>query len=342
MLYSPVTIDKRSWSCLENHPFIRKDQRFFTYHQYMHARFGGRVHRVTIDAGFTCPNRDGTVASGGCTYCNNDGFSPASQMYRAKVYLKPSIPIAQQIENQIPFLKKRFHTDKFIAYFQAFSNTYAPVKELESLYKEALAHPGIMGLAIGTRPDCVDEEKIRLLQNLSESHYVSVEYGCESIYDRTLQWVNRAHDYRCFVDAVHATAGRNIDITAHLILGFPTETRDEMLAMAEVLSELPIDFIKIHNLHIVEKTPLARMYQDRPFPVLEKDEYIQLVTDFIERLSPRIGIQRLYGDAPKDMLIAPRWLTNGSEMAGLVNDELIRRNSYHGAKAAVKEHGIPV
>lgn len=322
---------------LVGHPFIRPAQRFFTYNQYMQWRFGARIHRVTIDAGFTCPNRDGTIASGGCTYCNNDGFSPASQLYRAKVYLKPSVPVKQQIDNQIPFLRQRFHTHNFIAYFQAYSNTYAPVEELEALYAEALAHPDIMGLAIGTRPDCVDEKKIALLQRLAESRYVSIEYGCESIYDRTLQWVNRAHDYRCFVDAVHATAGKGIDITAHLILGFPTETRDEMIAMADALSELPIDFVKIHNLHIVDKTPLAFSYRSEPFPLFEKEEYIALVTDFIERLSPRIGLQRLYGDAPRDMLIAPGWMTSGNEMARRVQEELVRRNSFHGSKYSIPQ-----
>jgi radical SAM protein (TIGR01212 family) len=333
MVYTPTIIDKRSWSDPGTNPFIRTDQRFFTYNQYIQWRFGQRIHRVTIDAGFTCPNRDGTIASGGCTYCNNDGFSPASQLFRAKVYLKPSVPIQQQIENQIPFLKKRFHTDRFLAYFQAYSNTYAPIKELESLYNEALAHPDIMGLAIGTRPDCVDNEKLQLLENIAQNHYVSIEYGCESIYDRTLQWVHRAHDYKCFVDTVNTTAGQHIDITTHIILGFPTETREEMVAMADALSELPIDFIKIHNLHIVEKTALASMYQSNPFHVLDKDEYVELVTDFVERLSPRIGIQRLYGDAPKDMLIAPRWLTNGNEMGKWVQEELVRRNSYQGSKA---------
>ena len=334
MVYTPTIIDKRSWSDPDTHPFIRTDQRFFTYNQYIQWRFGQRIHRVTIDAGFTCPNRDGTIASGGCTYCNNDGFSPASQLFRAKVYLKPSVPIQQQIENQIPFLKKRFHTDRFLAYFQAYSNTYAPINELETLYHEALAHPDIMGLAIGTRPDCVDKVKLQMLENISQNHYVSIEYGCESIYDRTLQWVNRAHDYKCFVDTVNATAGRHIDITAHIILGFPTETREEMVSMADALSELPIDFIKIHNLHIVEKTALASMYQSNPFHVFDKDEYVELVTDFVERLSPRRGIQRLYGDAPKDMLIAPRWLTSGNEMAKWVQEELVRRNSFQGFKAA--------
>lgn len=332
MIYTPTTIDKRSWSSLDEHPFIRADQRFFTYNQYIQWRFGQRIHRVTVDAGFTCPNRDGTIASGGCTYCNNDGFSPASQMFRAKVYLKPSVPVLKQIDDQIPFLKKRFHTDRFLAYFQAYSNTYAPLSELKSLYAEALSHPDIMGIAIGTRPDCIDEEKIQWLQHIAQKYYVSIEYGCESVYDRTLQWVNRAHDYQCFVDAVHTTAGRNIDISAHIILGFPTETREEMIAMADSLSELPIDFIKIHNLHIVEKTPLAATYRSEPFPIFDKDEYVQLVTDFVERLSPRIGIQRLYGDAPKAMLVAPAWLTRGNEMAKWVQEELAQRNSYQGAK----------
>ncbi len=325
-------IDSPTSSITET-PFISQEQRFFSYHQYIKSRFGRRIHRITVDAGFTCPNRDGTVASGGCTYCNNDAFSPASQTFRQKIYLKPSTPVRAQIDQQIDFMKRRFKADKFFAYFQAYSNTYAPVSELEKLYSEALGHPDIVGLTVGTRPDCVDEEKLSLLESIAQNYYVGIEYGCESIYDRTLVWVNRGHNYQCFVDAVHATAGRNIDISAHIILGFPTETREEMIAMADAMSFLPIGFIKIHNLHIVEQTALAHAYQNNPFPIFELEEYVQLVTDFVERLSPKICIQRLYGDAPKDMLIAPRWLTTGTDMAKLVNAELIRRNSYQGQKA---------
>ncbi len=312
------------------HSFITPAQRYYSYNHYIQSRFGERIHRITIDAGFTCPNRDGTVASGGCTYCNNDGFSPASQNYRAKIYLKPSTPVGTQIENQLPSMIKRFKTEKFFAYFQAYSNTYAPVAELEKLYSEALSHPNVTGLVIGTRPDCVDEEKLALLENFAKSCYVSVEYGCESIYDKTLTWVNRGHNYQCFVDTVHKTAGRNIDVGCHVILGFPTETRSEMLAMPLALNALPLQFIKIHNLHIVENTAMAFQFQKTPFPILDREDYIELVVDFIERLSPRICIQRLYGDAPKNMLIAPKWLTDGNSMNAMINERLIARDTYQG------------
>ncbi|HNM15040.1 MAG TPA: TIGR01212 family radical SAM protein [bacterium] len=333
MTTSPILIQKRFQFPPGQNPFITEEQRFFSYNHYIRSRFGQRIHRVTVDAGFTCPNRDGTVASGGCTYCNNDGFSPASQIYRVKKYLKPSTPVHDQITNHIDAMKKRFKTDKFFAYFQAYSNTYAPVDELETLYREALHHPDIIGLVVGTRPDCVDEEKLQLLQSIAETHYVSIEYGCESIYDKTLQWVNRGHDFACFIDAVEMSAGRNLDVAAHIILGFPTETRDEMLAMADAINRLPVDFIKIHNLHIVAQTPLAFQYKKSPFPVFEQHEYGMLVCDFLEKLSPNICIQRLYGDAPRAMQIAPRWSTTGQDMNLWVQAELTRRQSFQGIRA---------
>lgn len=310
--------------------FITNEQRFFSYHQYLKSRFGHRIHKITVDGGFTCPNRDGTVAFGGCTYCNNEGFSPASNTYRPKIYLKPSTGIREQIDNSISPMRRRFKIDKFFVYFQAYSNTYAPVEQLKKMYDEALSHPDIIGLVIGTRPDCIDPAKLDLLESYTHDYYVSIEYGCESIYDRTLEWVNRAHTYQCFVDAVHATAERDIDVCGHIILGFPTETRDEMVAMADALSIIPLKFIKIHNLHIVEGTALAHIYKMQPFHVFDFDEYLELVTDFVERLSPEIAIERLYGDAPQAMMIAPTWMTTGSDMAKAVNQKLIERNSFQG------------
>jgi len=319
---------------IKNHgSFITEEHRFFSYNDYLKSRFGYRIHKITVDGGFTCPNRDGTVAWGGCTYCNNEGFSPASNTYRPKIHMKPTVSIRRQILDSLPRMRRRFKIDKFFVYFQPYSNTYQPVNELESMYREALEHPDIVGLVVGTRPDCVDEAKIALLESIANEYYVSIEYGCESIYDRTLEWVNRGHHYQCFVDAVRMTANHHIDVCAHVILGFPTETREEMIAMADALSTLPLDFIKIHNLHVVSGTALAHTYQKAPFHVLDFDEYLELVTDFVERLSPRIAIERLYGDAPIEMMVAPAWLTTGSDMAQRVNQKLIERNSYQGTKA---------
>ncbi len=310
--------------------------RFFSYNQWIRSRFGSRVHRVTVDAGFTCPNRDGTVAVGGCVYCNNDGFSPASHNYRTHKSLAPSQRIGRQIAEALPALKRRFHTDRFLAYFQAYSNTYAPVDVLRRLYLEALDQPGIIGLAIGTRPDCVEESKLDLLEELGRRCYVSVEYGCESIHDETLQWANRGHDFACFVDAVQRTAARGIDVGAHLILGFPVETRDRMLEAAPALSSLPVRFLKLHNLHIVKGTALAHRYRIEPFRLLDLEEYVQLLADFLERLSPRVAVQRLYGDAPDALLVAPRWDVDGPIMAQRVHQELERRESYQGSKALLE------
>ncbi|MCB0833809.1 MAG: TIGR01212 family radical SAM protein [Bacteroidetes bacterium] len=325
---------------LSNREFVKSDQpirtngsnRIYTYNQYLQARFGQRVQSVTIDAGFTCPNRDGTVASGGCTYCSNDSFSPASHTYRPKVYIKPTTPVSKQIDDQIGFLGRRYGTDKFIAYFQAFSNTYAPVDQLEALYAEALANPSIIGLTVGTRPDCVEEEKLDLFERLARTHYVSLEYGCESIYDTTLKWANRGHDFACFVDAVERTSARGLTVGAHYMLGFPTETRTEMLAAAEKLSSLPISFLKLHNLHIVDKTVLARQYAAEPFSIFRLEEYVNLVADFLERLRPDICIQRLHAETPAPLRIAPAWSTTGQEMQQLVQKELEKRNTHQGCR----------
>jgi len=320
-------------SILPNH---FDNNRFFSYNSYIRSRFGHRVHRVAVDAGFTCPNRDGTVASGGCTYCNNDGFSPPTSLYRPRVYMKPTAQISQQISQSLPKLRNRYKIDKFFVYFQAFSNTYAPLDRLKELYEEALSHPGIMGIIIGTRPDCVDEAKLDYLAELARSVYVAVEYGCESIHDKTLQWVNRGHDYACFVDAVHRTAERNIETAAHVILGFPTETRDEMLQTADTMSVLPIQAIKIHNLHIVKDTPLAHQFRQHPFSILEEEPYLELVCDFVERLDPRIAIERLHGDAPTAMMIAPSWSTTGSVFHEKVNQRLMDRNTFQGCRCTAR------
>lgn len=312
-----------------------KNLRYFSYNNYIQQRVGDRLKKVTIDAGFTCPNRDGTVAYGGCTYCNNDGFSPASSEFREQKTVAPSIPVYEQIEHGINQLSPRFKTKRFIAYFQAYSNTYAPTETLRELYEEALRHPKITGLAIGTRPDCVDDDKLDMIRELSQRSFVTMEYGCESIYDKTLLWINRAHDYRCFVDAVHQTTARGIDVCAHIILGFPTESRAEMLAMAEAMSELPISSLKIHNLHVVRNTALAGTYRKNPFKLFDYDEYAELVCDFLERLSPSIAIQRLFGDAQNGLMIAPVWKVNPRNIAADVNRRLERRDSYQGIKSAV-------
>jgi len=288
----------------------------------MKELYGLPVYKVNVDAGFTCPNRDGSVAVGGCIYCNNDSFRPTA--------CASTTSVREQIEKGVPYLQRRYGAEKFIVYFQAFTNTYAEVSVLEKLYREALDQPGVVGLAIGTRPDCVDREKIALLEDLARDHFILVEYGLQSIYDRTLTYINRGHDFKCFKEAVHLTAERGIRIGAHLILGFPTETREEMLHMAEVLSKLPVGFLKIHQLQVIKDTLLADMYREKPFPTFEYRDYLLLVSDFLERLRPDMVLQRLFAAAPDDILIAPVWNKTRSEFLIDLEKTMEQRNARQG------------
>ncbi|MBN2365005.1 MAG: TIGR01212 family radical SAM protein [Calditrichaeota bacterium] len=285
-------------------------RRYNAYADYLKIRFGERLQKVIIDAGFTCPNRDGSKGYGGCTYCNNDAFTPPTGRSDQK--------IREQLESGISYLSRRYGAQKFIAYFQPYSNTYAPLSRLKKLYQQALSHPSVAGLAIGTRPDCVDREKIDYLETLARDHYISIEYGLESPYDSTLEWINRQHDFTCWEEAVAMTTGRGMDICTHIILGFPGETREDMLNTTRILSSYPIDSLKIHHLHIVKKTVLAKKYQEQPFPLFTFPEYMDLVVEFLERLNPRIKVQRLSGETQPGMLIAPQW-------GGLRADAIQRR-----------------
>lgn len=307
--------------------------RISTFGDYMRARFGAGVSKVNVDAGFTCPNRDGTVARGGCVFCNNDSFRPEA--------CKPAIALSEQIENGIRYTANRYKADKFLVYFQPFTNTHAPVATLERLYREALSFDNVIGLAIGTRPDAVDEEKIAMLAELAREKFILVEYGLQSIHDRTLLRVNRGHDYRRFLDAVSMTAGRGIHIGAHLILGLPGESREEILEAAGEMSGLPVEFLKLHQLQVVEGTALGVEYKKTPFPVLGYKEYIALVCDFLERLSPEIYIQRFCATAPHDILIAPRWSLSRHHLLDDIRKEMSRRDSRQG-KLVTEKHGSQI
>ena len=309
-------------------PVNRTTRRYNAFGQYMKDLFGQAVYKVNVDAGFTCPNRDGTVSVGGCIYCNNDSFRPSACTSTASV--------RDQIETGIPYLRRRYGAEKFIVYFQPFTNTYAPVGTLERLYREALEQPGVVGLAIGTRPDCVDEEKIALLEELAMDRFILVEYGLQSIHDRTLKFINRGHDYECFKRALAMTAGRGIKVGAHLILGFPTETRDDMLAMADELSGLPLGFLKLHQLQVIKDTALADLYAAEPFATLGYEEYIGLVADFLARLSPDIVLQRLFAAAPDAILVAPVWNKTRSEFLNDLDAYLERKKILQGNKLNTK------
>jgi radical SAM protein (TIGR01212 family) len=301
-----------------------EELRFRSYNKWLKEKFGQRVYKVIVDAGFTCPNRDGTVAVGGCAYCNNNSFRPPSAIKTA--------PIRHQVQEGIEYIRKRFEANKFIVYFQPFTNTYADTAYLRELYNDAIDHPDVVGLAIGTRADCVDEEKIEMIAGITRRTFVSLEYGVESIYDDTLRRVNRGHDYAAFLRAIELTRNRSIHIGAHLILGFPWETRDQWLAMADEMSRVGIDALKIHHLHIVRGTALAAEYARQPFRVLEYEEYLDLLCDFIERLDPRIVIERLFGEAPFGLLVAPTWRRTKNDLVRDIHQKLEERDIRQGAR----------
>ena len=298
------------------------EKRYNIYHDFLKEEYGGRVHKVSLDMGFTCPNRDGTVAQGGCVYCNNDSFVPP--------YARSRYNMDFQIKHGIEYMKNRFKAKKFIIYFQAYTSTYGEAQELERMYKEALKYDGVIGLSVGTRSDCIDEEKIEIFERLAKDYYVSVEYGIESIYHKTLEFMNRGHDYQSVVDAIELSKNRGIHLGTHIIVGMPTETEEEMLAMADEVSTLGIDTFKIHNLHIIKNTQLARMYQEKPFSLFSYEEYLKFIVKFLERLSPDIMLERLFTDTPQDLLIAPRWTERHNEIIYGIKQELKKQDTYQG------------
>ncbi len=302
-------------------------RRYNSFGSYIKKRFATTVYKVNVDAGFTCPNRDGTISTSGCIFCNNDSFRPGS--------CTPTLSISEQIRKGIAHVKKRYKAERFLVYFQPYTNTYAPVDKLERLYRKALSEPSVIGLAIGTRPDTVDEEKIALLETLAERYFILIEYGMQSIYEKTLEFINRGHDYNTFLKTIDLTKDRGIFIGAHIIVGFPTETKEEMLSMADEVSHIPIDFLKIHQLQVIKDTPLEIIYRERPFHVFEYEEYLEFVTEFIERLSPRIVLQRLFATAPDSILIAPHWGKNRQEILRDIEKRLEFKDTYQGKNMKV-------
>jgi radical SAM protein (TIGR01212 family) len=306
-------------------PQFAQGRRYYPFSRFLRERFGAKVYRVTVDAGFTCPNVDGTVAVGGCVYCDNRSFSPNRR--------QPRVPIAEQVARGIAILQKRYEADQFIAYFQPATNTYAPVDRLRQLYDQALQHPQIVGLAIGTRPDCVPDDVLDLIQDYARDRYVCLELGLQTIHDRSLDWMNRGHHADAFTDAVQRCAGRGFDVCAHVILGLPGESRDDMLATADALASAPLQAVKVHNLHVVKQTPLEDMYRAGKVKLFERDEYVSLVCDFLERLPPEMVIHRLNGDAPPDYLVAPLWCLDKPGLLAAIDAEFLRRDSWQGKKS---------
>jgi radical SAM protein (TIGR01212 family) len=301
-------------------PFNGK--RYNSYGSYIKSRYGERVQKVTVDAGFTCPNRDGTVANGGCIYCNNASFNPP--------YNDAAKSIRQQVIEGVEFLRRRYGVKKFIVYFQAYSNTYASLDQLKELYGQALEIPDVIGLTIGTRPDCVDFDKINYLETLAKTHDITIEYGLESIYDETLRKINRGHDFQSYLNAMEMTKNRGIKICTHIILGFPWENIKDWLEQAKILSDQPVDFMKIHHLHVVNDTVMAAQYKKDPFHVFSYNEYLKVIVSVVERLSPKIVLQRLAGEAAPRILIAPRWNKKYAEVLHGIESELERQNTWQG------------
>lgn len=301
---------------------ILHPKRYYQFSEYLKERFGCKVYKVTIDAGFTCPNRDGKLGWGGCTYCNNKGFS-------ANTRISP-LPISDQIVQGMEFMRRRYKAEKFIAYFQAYTNTYAPLETLRACYDEALAFEDIVGLSIGTRPDCVPDPVLDVIDRYQASHEVWVEYGLQTIHDRTLVLINRGHDYATFLDALERTRRRGMKICVHVILGLPGESRADMIATARAVGEMDIHSIKIHLMHVLRDTPLEKEYEEGKLQTLEFDEYVGLVCDFLEYIPPTVSIQRLTADGPRSILIAPKWATEKRRTIAAIDAEFERRNSRQG------------
>jgi len=283
------------------------------------------VHKLTVDAGLTCPNRDGRLGRGGCIYCNARGSGSGAHAR--------GLSITQQLEQGKQAAFRRFKARKFIAYFQSFSNTYAPVDYLRGLYDEALAVQDIVGLSIGTRPDCVDEPVLTLLGQYARKAMIWIEYGLQSAHDATLSAIGRGHDAAAFERAVCATAGRGIQICAHIILGLPGETEAHMSSTAEFLARLPVDGVKVHLLYVVRGTPLETLHRSGGYRCLTQEEYAERVCDVLERLPERMVIQRLTGDPHRDELVAPQWALQKTQTLHLIHQKLVQRGSRQGSKA---------
>ena len=312
--------------------YIHRDLSINSYGSWLRRRFGCRVSKVNVDCGFTCPNRDGTKGTGGCIYCDNASFSPDGT--------QSVIPMERQMTEGMAWHRKRLGSEKFIIYFQKFTNTYAPVRKLRDLYTRALDHPDVVGISVGTRPDALGDDVLALLTELARTRYVCVELGLQSMDDAILAWMNRGHGLSDYLKAVERVADRGIDICTHLIYGFPGETRSSFLKTADLISRLPIDSLKIHQLHAVRGTRLAELYEEGRYVPISLQEYTATVCDFLERIPAHIAIQRLYGSAPLDLLVAPRWGLKNNRMWYTIVNELRRRGSWQGCR--LSDHALRV
>ncbi len=287
---------------------------YYPLSTYLKEKFGEKVYKITLDAGFSCPNRDGSLNNTGCIFCDDGGsFSKAHSRL---------LSISEQIKEGIKNQHERFGANKFMAYFQAFSNTYKPVVELEKIYKEALLDPKIIGISIGTRPDCIDTQKLDLIASFTPKYETWIEYGLQTIHDKSLDWMNRGHNYECFEKAYFETKKRGIKVCAHVILGLPTETKEDMLKTAEKLAELKVDGVKFHALCVMPNTPLEKLYNEGKVPMLTEDEYVDIVCEFLKILPENTIIHRLAGNGYSRTMIAPLWLNSKWETLNKIQTKL--------------------
>ncbi len=298
-------------------------KRYNDFNSYLRGLYGERVQKITVDAGLTCPNRDGTISRKGCIYCNAKGSGTGA-------YSK-GMSITEQLIKSRSYIAKKYKAKKYLVYFQSFTNTYAPVAKLKTLYDEALnAMDGVVGLSIGTRPDCINEDILDLLEDYTKKYLIWVEYGLQSANDNTLAFINRGHDFSCFKNAVRITRQRGIKVCAHVILGLPGETRDDMINTAKAVSDTGIDGIKIHLLYVIKNTPLEKLYKKGGYQCLAQKEYAELVCGFLEYLPENVIIQRITGDPHKEELVAPRWALDKSGTMKMISQILESRNTWQG------------
>ncbi len=300
------------------------DIRYLNYNRVLKEEFEERVQKISINAGFTCPNRDGSKGNGGCTYCNNQTFVPG--------YCLPSKTITEQLNEGIDFFKHKYTNQSYLAYFQSYTNTYDSLEHLQKIYLEALAHPKVKGVVVGTRPDCVNDEILEFFLELSRKCYVMIEYGVESTDNNTLTFINRGHDYECSVNAIKKTAALGIKTGAHFILGLPHESTETILNHARKISELPLTAIKLHQLQLVRGTKMARQFAENPewFRLLTSYEYIDLVIDFLELLDPKIAVERFVSQSPSQFLILPDWGLKNFEFVAKIEKRLMERDTWQG------------
>lgn len=290
------------------------EQYYNDFGSWIRKQFPFRVQKISIDAGFTCPNRDGRFGRGGCVFCDNHTFNPK--------YCRPTRTITEQLEDGKRFFGKKYPEMKYLAYFQAYSNTYAPEETLRKLYEEALNVKDVVGIVIGTRPDCINDEILNYLEELNRKTFLIVEYGIESCNNETLKLINRGHDFACTQQAIEATAKRGIYVGGHIILGLPGEDRSESLRQAPIISSLPLTILKIHQMQIIKGTKLEQIYKENPFPVYSVEEYVELVTDYIQILRKDLILERFVSQSPPELLLAPKWNIKNYEFTNLINNRL--------------------